>query len=113
MLDQDALDARGRALAERAYSLSTQLREGSESGIADVAETLRLVPEAARRVARRVCEAQGDDLDLLLRALDVSIGASVEQVRIVASMPAIADFSNASALTLAGKHRARFEDPLL
>jgi hypothetical protein len=51
-----------------------------------LAETL---PEAATRIREWVVQASEEDMALILRALDIQVAASREEVRIEGSVPAL------------------------
>lgn len=59
----------------------------SDANNANVANALRSLPDATEAIARWVRAAEGDDLDLQLRAVDLTVRASTERVTITGSIP--------------------------
>ena len=73
----------------------------------------RRFPEAARAIARWVRKADGDDLELLLRAVVVTVRASTERVTIADSIPLVeADPALVRRNEALAARRARLEVPV-
>jgi hypothetical protein len=90
-LPQNILESKSEELSRH------RLRLESENRVLDVprpqgldldllAETL---PEAATRIREWVVQASEEDMALILRALDIQVAASREEVRIEGSVPAL------------------------
>ena len=75
----------------------------------DVAQVERELPAALRVIRDWIESAEGDDLDLLLRAMEVEITASVDQAELRGSIPLIAqaDQSFATIEQTSASRRAR------
>lgn len=87
-LDRTALDTKARALDVRASALREESRVAhSAVGRSDAAAIEAGLPRALDAVRAWVAAAEGDALDLLLRALDVQIVASTQRVTVGGRVP--------------------------
>lgn len=109
--DQAGLDTRARALDGRGRALGAQLRELADADATDSSRLIEHLPEAAKAIAAWVREAAGDDIDLLLRGVDVTVRASTSRVTISGFVPLAVDDANAPLTRGAPGGRARFEVP--
>jgi hypothetical protein len=79
-LPQDALAEQAKRLSQRKLTLETQLSKLQATNVAlDVEAWLNATPAIAEHVRNWVAQAQDNDLDLLLQALDVRVTATRER----------------------------------
>lgn len=86
--DKATLDAKGTAFDARAAALTRLWREASaEPSAIDVGRLTAELPNALAAIRAWVCGATGDQLELLLRAVDVEVRASTDRVVVSGSVP--------------------------
>lgn len=90
-LPQNILESKGEELSQRRLHLESENRvldapRPRDLDIDLLAETL---PDAAARIMEWVLEASMEDMDLILRALDIQVAASREEIRIEGSVRAL------------------------
>ena len=87
--------------AERAMLEGERVRLGSrETDRIDLAAVATDMPRVLQEIRRWIAEADGDDLDLLLTAVDAKVTASREQAEIRGSVPVYGQGSQADLVTI-------------
>lgn len=100
-LPENLLKAEARRLQAERDQLEQQLKRQSGHGSAELAATmLSRIPDIAAHIAQWVRHADGDDLDLLLRALDIHIKACRERAMIEASIPVFESVQDLDLVTI-------------
>ncbi len=89
-LPQDILDTKSKDLREKRQCLEAEVQELNESrpvGL-DINKLSLSIPVVTEKIKKWVLEASKDEMDLILRALDIQISASREEVQIKGIVPA-------------------------
>jgi len=90
-LPQDILETKSNELSQKRLGLESRKRsiEVSTPNPVDLDHLTSILPEAVSRLRQWIKDASKDDMELILRALDVQITASREQVQITGCVPAV------------------------
>ena len=93
-LPEELLDSESKVLASRRAALEAERHSAesvAESAPLDIKRTERELPQALRVIQAWVESASGDDLTLLLRAVDAQITASNGDIEVRGAVPLIAE----------------------
>jgi len=90
-MPQHILEAKSEELSQQRLHLETQKRaiEASTPKEVDFNHLASVLPEAASRLRQWILEALQDDMELILRALQIQVTASRDQVQIEGSVPVL------------------------
>ena len=89
-LPQNILESKSGELSQHRLRLESENRvlvAARPQGL-DLDLLAKTLPDAAARIKEWVLQASEEDMDLILRALDIQVAASREEVRIEGSVPA-------------------------
>jgi len=88
-MPQNILESKSAELSQQRFHLEAEQRAIgiSTPKPVDLDQLSSTLPEAAARIRKWVLEASGDDMDLILNALQIKVTASRDQVQIEGSVP--------------------------